>query len=68
MAQPRLSEAEARVLRLAAAGLRSGEIADALHLSPAAVAWHLAQSYRKLGLGRDAAGPAEEDRPCTKLH
>src|SRR5215208_5328386 len=55
MAQPRLSEAEARVLRLAAGGLRSGEIAEALHLSRAAVAWHLAQSYTKLGLGRDAA-------------
>jgi DNA-binding CsgD family transcriptional regulator len=57
---PRLTETEARVLRLAAAGFRAAEIAHALDLSREAVAWHLTQSYRKLGVGSTqvAAPPA----------
>jgi DNA-binding CsgD family transcriptional regulator len=68
MAQPRLTEAEARVMRLAAAGFRAEEIAEALDLSRGTVAWHLAQSYRKLGIGHQAAAPQEEDRSCTSSH
>lgn len=56
---------EARVLRLAAAGLRLDEIAEALDLSRETVAWHLARAYRKLGVSHHAI-PIEEDRPCTK--
>ena len=56
---------EARVLRLAAAGLRADEIAEALDLSRETVAWHLARAYGKLGVPHHAT-PTEEDRPCTK--
>jgi DNA-binding CsgD family transcriptional regulator len=62
MAQPRLTEAEARVMRLVAAGFRAEEIAEALDLSRATVAWHLGQAYRKLGLGPHST---QEDRQCT---
>ena len=51
----RLSETEVRIMRLAVAGLTADEIASALDLSRETVAWHLAQSYRKLGLGSTAA-------------
>jgi len=54
----RLTETEARVMRLAAAGLKAEEIAEALDLSRRTVAWHLAQSYRKLGLAREAPDPS----------
>jgi DNA-binding CsgD family transcriptional regulator len=47
----RLTETEARVMRLAAAGIRAEEIADALDLSRETVAWHLTRAYRKLGVG-----------------
>jgi DNA-binding CsgD family transcriptional regulator len=47
----RLTETEARVMRLAAAGFRAEEIADALDLSRETVAWHLTRAYRKLGVG-----------------
>jgi DNA-binding CsgD family transcriptional regulator len=50
----RLTETEARVMRLAAAGFRAEEIAEALDLSHGTVTWHLTQSYRKLGLGSRA--------------
>lgn len=55
----RLTETEARVLRLAAAGFRAEEIAEALDLSRQTVAWHLTQSYRKLGLPREAPNPSD---------
>jgi DNA-binding CsgD family transcriptional regulator len=55
----RLTETEARVMRLAAAGFRAEEIADALELSSRTVAWHFAQSYRKLDLPREASDPAD---------
>jgi DNA-binding CsgD family transcriptional regulator len=50
----RLTETEAHVMRLAAAGLSPEEIADSLGLGRRVVAWHLAQSYRKLGVGTRA--------------
>jgi DNA-binding CsgD family transcriptional regulator len=74
MAHARLTEAEARVMRLAAAGFRTDEIAEALNLTPRIVAWHLAQSYRKLGLRTETVVPeaesptAEEARSCGKSH
>jgi DNA-binding CsgD family transcriptional regulator len=60
VAERRLTDAEARVLRLAAAGLHADEIAEALDLSRETVAWHLARAYRKLGV-RQHATPTEED-------
>jgi DNA-binding CsgD family transcriptional regulator len=60
MAGGRLTDVEARVLRLAAAGLRADEIAEALDVSRETVAWHLARAYRKLGV-RQHATPTEED-------
>lgn len=60
VAERRLTDVEARVLRLAAAGLRADEIAEALDLSRETVAWHLARAYRKLGV-RQHATPTEED-------
>jgi DNA-binding CsgD family transcriptional regulator len=62
MAERRLTEAEARVMRLVAAGFRAEEIAEALDLSRATVAWHLGQAYRKLRLGPHST---QEDRRCT---
>jgi DNA-binding NarL/FixJ family response regulator len=56
----RLTETEARVMRLAAAGLRAEEIAEALDLSRGIVAWHLTQSYRKLGVA-----PPTEPGECV---
>jgi LuxR family maltose regulon positive regulatory protein len=47
----RLTETEGRVMRLAAAGFKTEEIAKALALSRETVAWHLTRSYRKLGVG-----------------
>ena len=41
-------------MRLAAAGLTPEEIAESLGLGRRVVAWHLAQSYRKLGGGTRA--------------
>jgi DNA-binding CsgD family transcriptional regulator len=64
--EPRVTDAEARVLRLAAAGLRADEIAEALDLSRETVAWHLVQACRKLGLRNHAASDTEEERPCTR--
>jgi len=63
MTQARLSETEARVMRLAADGLRTDEIAAALDLSRATVEWHLSRSYRKLGVGRDGDRAQPGSRP-----
>jgi ATP/maltotriose-dependent transcriptional regulator MalT len=45
-----LTEAELRVLRLAAKGRSNPEIARALYLSRRTVGWHLSNVFRKLGL------------------
>jgi DNA-binding CsgD family transcriptional regulator len=45
-----LTEAELRVLRLAAKGRPSPEIARTLYLSRRTVGWHLSNMFRKLGL------------------
>jgi DNA-binding CsgD family transcriptional regulator len=45
-----LTEAELRVLRLAAQGRSNPEIARALYLSRRTVGWHLSNVFRKLGL------------------
>jgi DNA-binding CsgD family transcriptional regulator len=45
-----LTEAELRVVRLAALGHSNLEIAKALYLSPRTVGWHLSNAFRKLGL------------------
>jgi DNA-binding CsgD family transcriptional regulator len=58
----RLTETEAHLMRLAAAGLSADEIAESLGLGRRVVAWHLAQSYRKLGVGTRAP-----DRSHTRL-
>jgi DNA-binding CsgD family transcriptional regulator len=55
----RLTETEARVMRLAAAGFRAEEIAEALDLSLRTVTWHLTRSYRKLGVPREVPDPAD---------
>ena len=54
-----LTAREREVALLAAAGVRSREISDRLHLSTRTVDTHLAHIYRKLGVnGRDELGPA----------
>jgi DNA-binding CsgD family transcriptional regulator len=63
----RLTETEARIMRLAAAGLRAEEIAEALDLTRRTVAWHLTQSYRKLGLARPAGPREPQDRSHRRL-
>ncbi len=45
-----LSESEARIAELAAAGLTNEEIAARLVLSPKTVKWNLSKVYRKLGV------------------
>lgn len=50
-----LSQRETECLRLAARGLPSKRIADALGIGEATVAWHLGNASRKL----DAANRAE---------
>lgn len=49
-AEPRLGRREREVLRLIAAGLRSSEIADRLHIAPATVEVHRRNIMRKLEL------------------
>jgi len=46
-----LTPAEGRVADLAAAGRTNREIAQALFVTPKAVEYHLANTYRKLGIG-----------------
>jgi DNA-binding CsgD family transcriptional regulator len=45
-----LTSAERRVVRFAALGVSTPEIAHNLYLSPKTVEWHLANVYRKLGV------------------
>lgn len=45
-----LTDSEARIARLAAAGRRNAEIADHLHLALRTVETHLTSTYRKLGI------------------
>jgi DNA-binding CsgD family transcriptional regulator len=63
----RLTETEARVMRLASAGLKAEEIAEALDLSRGVVVWHLTQSYKKLGVGSQPA-PWTGGSPCADSH
>lgn len=50
-----LSEREVEVLRLVAAGLTNGEVAERLYLSPRTVHAHLRRIYDKLGVGSRGA-------------
>lgn len=60
--QPRLSDREAEVLRLVAAGAANSEIARRLHISGATVKSHLVHIYSKLGVSsRTAAVAAARD-------
>jgi DNA-binding NarL/FixJ family response regulator len=45
-----LTPAEARVSRMAASGMKNREIAEALAVSIKAIEYHLANTYRKLGI------------------
>lgn len=56
--QPHLSPREMEVLRLVAEGYPNRQIADALCLSPATVARHLANIYHKLGVSTRTAAAA----------
>ena len=57
-----LTERELQVLRLAASGQRSREIAGALAISERTVKAHLATAYRKFGVETRAAAVAEAAR------
>jgi DNA-binding CsgD family transcriptional regulator len=57
-----LTQAELRVAALAADGRPNAEIAQALHVSPRTVGWHLANIYRKLGLSTRAQLAADAAR------
>jgi DNA-binding CsgD family transcriptional regulator/ribosomal protein L12E/L44/L45/RPP1/RPP2 len=46
-----LTPSELRVARLAAAGRTNREVAQSLFVTPKAVEYHLANAYRKLGIG-----------------
>lgn len=48
---PHLTQTELRVLKLAATGLRSKEIATELDLSKRTVDFHLGNIYKKLDVG-----------------
>jgi DNA-binding CsgD family transcriptional regulator len=50
-----LSEREAEVLKLVAAGLTNAQVAQRLFLSPRTVNAHLTSVYRKLGVGSRSA-------------
>jgi DNA-binding CsgD family transcriptional regulator len=54
-----LTDAELRVVRLAAEGRTNAEIAAALYLSRRTVGWHLSNTFRKLGLSSRAGLVAE---------
>src|SRR5215213_4069895 len=45
-----LTPAETRVSRMAASGMKNREIAEALMVSVKAIEYHLANTYRKLGI------------------
>jgi DNA-binding NarL/FixJ family response regulator len=45
-----LTPAEARVARMAGSGMKNREIADELRVSIKAVEYHLANTFRKLGI------------------
>jgi LuxR family maltose regulon positive regulatory protein len=47
-----LGERELEIVRLLAAGLSNGEIAERLFLAPATIKWYLSQTYGKLGVRR----------------
>ena len=49
-AQASLTVSEIRVARLASSGLSTREIAEQLVVTPRAVAFHLGNVYRKLGI------------------
>jgi DNA-binding CsgD family transcriptional regulator len=54
----KLTDAELRVARLAAAGFRNQEIADQLFMSVRTVEGHLSNVYAKLGIrSRTELGP-----------
>jgi DNA-binding CsgD family transcriptional regulator len=48
--RPALTSAEQKVARLTASGMTNGEVAAALFISPKTVEFHLAGTYRKLGI------------------
>jgi len=56
-----LSDREIEVFRLLAAGMRTGAVAAALHISPSTVASHRFRIYRKLGI----RSPSELMRVAT---
>jgi DNA-binding CsgD family transcriptional regulator len=49
-----LTPSELRVARMAAEGRTNREVAQALFVTPKAVEYHLANAYRKLGIGARA--------------
>ncbi len=57
-----LTEREADVLRLVAAGLGNQEIAQRLYLSLSSVKSHLSHTYGRLGVNRRSAAAAEARR------
>ena len=59
LGEPRLSERELEVLRLAAGGSSGPEIAERLGLSPFTVKTHFEHTYEKLGVGDRAAAVAQ---------
>ena len=72
-----LTPQQRQIVILASHGLTNGEIADRLFLSPRTVAYHLYNSYPKLGIAgrhqlRDlidqATNPPAADRPQTRAN
>lgn len=62
-----LTPSELRVARMAAAGRTNREVAEALFVTPKAIEYHLANAYRKLGIGaRSELGRALSGAPTPE--
>jgi DNA-binding NarL/FixJ family response regulator len=62
----RLTAREAEILALVAEGLKNGEIADQLCISPLTVRWHLRSIYGKLGTHDRASAAASSAGPVKR--